>query len=35
LMHPTEWFEFYHPGGLHPLHLGDIFTTDDRKFFAK
>jgi serine/threonine protein kinase len=22
---PCEWIESYHPGGYHPVHLGDSF----------
>lgn len=22
---PCEWIEDYHPGGYHPVHLGDLF----------
>ncbi|KAL5345312.1 hypothetical protein ACLOAV_009682 [Pseudogymnoascus australis] len=24
---PCEWAEDYHPGGFHPVHLGDVLTT--------
>jgi hypothetical protein len=27
---PTEWIESYHPGGLHPVHLGD--TLDEGRY---
>ena len=23
---PCEWVEDYHPGGYHPVHLGDVFN---------
>jgi len=23
---PCEWAESYHPGGLHPVHLGDVLN---------
>ena len=24
---PCEWGESYHPGGLHPLHFGDVLNS--------
>lgn len=27
---PCEWAEDYHPGGYHPVHLGDIFNDQYR-----
>lgn len=23
---PCEWAESYHPGGLHPVHFGDVLN---------
>ena len=23
---PCEWAESYHPGGLHPIHFGDVLN---------
>nr|XP_036580255.1 serine/threonine-protein kinase SRPK3 [Colletotrichum truncatum]KAF6788087.1 serine/threonine-protein kinase SRPK3 [Colletotrichum truncatum] len=32
---PCEWVEDYHPGGYHPVHLGDIFNNGQYKAIRK
>lgn len=32
---PCEWIEDYHPGGYHPVHLGDIFNAGQYKVIRK
>ncbi|RFN45069.1 cmgc/srpk protein kinase [Fusarium flagelliforme] len=32
---PCEWVEEYHPGGYHPVHLGDIFNDGQFKVIRK
>ncbi|KAK1832029.1 kinase-like domain-containing protein [Podospora conica] len=32
---PCEWIEDYHPGGYHPVHLGDVFNDDQYKVIRK
>lgn len=32
---PCEWIEAYHPGGYHPVHLGDLFHHDQYKVIRK
>lgn len=32
---PCEWIESYHPGGYHPVHLGDLFHHDQYKATRK
>ena len=31
----TEWIEDYHPGGLHPIHIGDTFDGGRYKILRK
>jgi non-specific serine/threonine protein kinase len=30
-----EWIEDYHPGGYHPVHLGDVFNNGQYKVIRK
>ena len=32
---PCEWIESYHPGGYHPVHLGDFFNDGQYKVIRK
>ncbi|KAK4108683.1 putative serine protein kinase [Canariomyces notabilis] len=32
---PCEWVEDYHPGGYHPVHLGDVFNDGQYKVIRK
>jgi hypothetical protein len=32
---PCEWIEDYHPGGFHPVHLGDFFNDGQFKVIRK
>lgn len=32
---PCEWVEVYHPGGYHPVHLGDTFNDGQYKVLRK
>lgn len=32
---PCEWIEDYHPGGFHPVHLGDLFNDGQFKVIRK
>ncbi|KAI9771022.1 MAG: hypothetical protein M1839_002990 [Geoglossum umbratile] len=32
---PTEWIEEYKPGGLHPVHLGDVFDNGRYRVIRK
>jgi non-specific serine/threonine protein kinase len=32
---PCEWIESYHPGGYHPVHLGDTFNNGQYKVIRK
>lgn len=32
---PCEWAESYHPGGYHPVHLGDVFNNGRYKVMRK
>lgn len=32
---PCEWIEDYHPGGYHPVHLGDVFHDGRYKILRK
>jgi len=32
---PCEWVEDYHPGGYHPVHLGDLFKDGRYKVIRK
>ncbi|KAK3324458.1 kinase-like domain-containing protein [Cercophora scortea] len=32
---PCEWVEDYHPGGYHPVHLGDVFNNGQYKVIRK
>ncbi|OBT71805.1 hypothetical protein VF21_09380 [Pseudogymnoascus sp. 05NY08] len=32
---PCEWAEHYHPGGYHPVHLGDVFNDGRYKVIRK
>lgn len=32
---PCEWVEDYHPGGYHPVHLGDVFNNGQFKVIRK
>ncbi|TXC11277.1 hypothetical protein FocTR4_00006228, partial [Fusarium oxysporum f. sp. cubense] len=32
---PCEWIEDYHPGGFHPVHLGDLFNNGQFKVIRK
>ncbi|GKT50820.1 serine/threonine-protein kinase SSN3 [Colletotrichum spaethianum] len=32
---PCEWVEDYHPGGYHPVHIGDVFKNGQYKVIRK